>query len=187
MRVSILSLILLPVFCPAADYQVQGNIRYGSHPEAVLDLLQPRAPALQKRPGAILLVDDRAQMETYATPFIKADFVVANVEHRSRAIPGEAVSDIGDALTWLQDHADQYKVDRRRVIVVGAAKSGSLALLLASSAPAGSVAAVIRFAGIADTSDTLPSKGPPVLTIHADAGDIWPQIFKWLKKRKITS
>ena len=57
-RAIILSLFVFAALCRAADYQVEGNIRYSHFPENVLDILQSRAPALQNRPGVVLIHGD---------------------------------------------------------------------------------------------------------------------------------
>jgi acetyl esterase/lipase len=215
--------LLIALLAPAADYQVEGNVRYGSHPEAVLDLLQPRAPALEKRPAVVLIrdsgwwqTDKQSLVDQVAAPFIQRDFVVALVEYGRP-------EDVSEAIEWVRERADRYKIDPRRLVIVAASSGGRLALAVAASAKG--VAAVIDFFGILERSDPLLSqKGlPPLLAIHA-AGDapktaamiqtlkaggnnadmiatpgdshgiaaaamekLWPQVFKWLKKRKITS
>ncbi len=187
-----LVLIFLASLCHAADYQVEGNIRYGSTFANVLDILQPRAPALQKRPVVVLIRDGgwgpgdkESIVQQVAAPFIQRDFVVALVEYGQT----EASKDVLQAVGWVRDHADQYKIDPRRIIVIGASAGGRLALQAASLAPADSVAAVIEFFGATEASEPLLSKKglPPVLAIGPVTPEIWPQIFKWLKKRKITS
>ncbi|MBZ5611305.1 MAG: alpha/beta hydrolase [Acidobacteriia bacterium] len=241
-RAIILSLFVFAALCRAADYQVEGNIRYSHFPENVLDILQSRAPALQNRPGVVLIHGDglvqgqkESMVEQFAVPFIQHGFVVANVEYRlAEAASAEGVRDVLTAVDWFHDHAGQYKVDTRRIIVLGASAGGRLGLQAASFGPAASVAAVIDFFGVVESPDPLLSplahvrKGlPPVLAIHGDAdptvpydqsvrliqalksaGDdaelitvpggkhgftpaemdkLWPQIFKWLKKRRISS
>ena len=103
----------------AADYQVQGNIRYGPYPETVLDILQARAPALKNRPGVIVIHGGgwihgakEAMVEKYCVPFIEHDFVVANVEYRlaKAATAPAAVNDVLRAAKWFRDHAADYKV-----------------------------------------------------------------------------
>ena len=157
----------------AADYQIDGNVRYAHYAETVLDVLQASAPALGDRPGVILIhgggwvQGDKEQMvETYALPFIQHGFVVANVEYRlAKVAPAPAaVNDVLQAAQWFAAHAAQYKVDPKRIIAAGTSAGGHLALMSgmvpasADLGPVTKLAAVIDFFGIADVADQL--EGP---------------------------
>jgi acetyl esterase/lipase len=199
-------------------------------------------------------------LDQYCLPLIQHGLVVANIEYRlAKGAPAPAaVTDALQAAQWFHDHAMQYKVDPKRILVTGASAGGHLALMVGMTADV-KIAGVIDFFGIADVADQLegPSareyaaqwipeqpnrmdlakrmspltyvrKGlPPILALHGDAdpvvpyeqsmnltkairsagGDtelitvpmgkhgftprqmdeLWPQIFKWLKKHKISS
>jgi acetyl esterase/lipase len=267
-------LITFAFFAPAANYQIQANIRYDRHPETMLDILQARAPALEDRPGVIVIHgggwvegDKERMVKDYCLPFIEHGFVVANVEYRLAdvATAPAALNDVLKAALWFRDHAGDYKVDPKRIVVTGGSAGGHLALMLGmvpDSAGFGQpikVAAVIDFFGIADVADQVEGpnqreyavawipeqpdrmalarslspiiyvrKGlPPILVLHGDADPVvpyeqsvrltkalraasndtelitvpggqhgfeppemqkvWPQVFKWLKKHKISN
>lgn len=154
----------------ALDYQIQANIRYDHYGETVLDILQPSAPSLADRPGVIVIHgggwvqgNKEAMLEEYCLPFVRHGMVVANVEYRlARSAPAPAaVNDVLKAAQWFQDHASQYKVDRKRIVVTGSSAGGHLALMTAMTpASAGlgdpiKIAAAIDFFGIADVADQL--------------------------------
>src|SRR5579863_1397127 len=158
---------------PAADYQIQGNIRYDRYPETVLDIVQPRAPALANRPGVIVIHgggwvegDKEGMLQRFCVPFVQRDMVVANVEYRlAKSAPAPAaVEDVLKAAKWFQDHAADYKVDPARIVVTGESAGGQLALMTAvvpastTLGPVIKVAAVVDFYGIADVADQL--EGP---------------------------
>jgi acetyl esterase/lipase len=163
----------LLAFCglaSALDYQMEANIRYDKYPETVLDILQPKAPALGNRPGVIVIHgggwiegDKESTLDRYCRPFIRQGFVVANVEYRlAKAAPAPAaVSDVLQAALWFHDHAAQYKVDANRILVAGSSAGGHLALIVgmtpasAGLGPSVKIAAVIDFFGIADVADQL--------------------------------
>jgi acetyl esterase/lipase len=211
-------------FC--ADYQIEANIRYGTSPENVLDIVQSPAPALKNRPGVIVIhgaADKSSVMDKFCVPLAQHAFVVANVEYRtSEPAP---ISDVIAAAQWFHNHAARFKVDPGQILALGEGSGGTLALLLATTpasadlGPVTRIVAVINFHG-AVSSVTVRRGLPPILTIHGDedtqsvqltrslkeAGDdvelitvpggqdgfdaaemakLWPQIFKWLKKRKI--
>lgn len=256
----------------ALDYQIQGNIHYGRYPETVLDIVQPAAPSLGGRPGVIVIhgggwVEGNKEdmLELLCLPFVRQGMVVANVEYRlaKAAKAPAALNDVLNAAQWFHDHAAEYRVDPKRIIVVGGSAGGHLALMTAMApasahfGPSTKIAAVIDFYGIADVPDQLTGahpepyaaawipeqpgraelarrlspmtyvrKGlPPILVLHGDADDtvpygqsvtlvkalktagddaelitvpggrhgftpgqmdqLWPQIFRWLKKRKL--
>jgi acetyl esterase/lipase len=267
------SLLLAWCFAASAlDYQIQANIRYDHYPETVLDVLQPSAPSLADRPGVIVVHgggwvegDKEDMLELYCLPFVRRGMVVANVEYRlAKSAPAPAaVNDVLKAAQWFQDHAAQYRVDPKRILVAGGSAGGHLALLIAMApasadlGPSIKIAAVIDFFGIADVADQIAGpnpqpyamawvpeqpdrmelarrlspigyvrKGlPPILALHGDADttvpyqqsvtlvkalrnadddaelitvpggrhgftlaemdQLWPQIFRWLKKHKI--
>ena len=181
MRVSALFLLLgTTCVTRAADYQIQGNIRYDRHPETVLDILQPRAPALRNRPGVIVIhgggwVEGQKEdmLDRFCLPFIQHNFVVANVEYRlAKSAPAPAaVEDVLKAAKWFQDHTLDYRVDPARIIVTGESAGGQLALMTGmlpgstTLGPVIKIAAVIDFYGIANVADQLqgPNRRPYTL------------------------
>jgi len=96
--------------------------------------------------------------------------VVANIEYRlANVAPAPAaVNDVLQAAQWFQEHAAQYKVDPKRMIVTGESAGGHLALMTgmtpasAGLGPAVKIAAVIDFYGIADVADQVagPNQRP---------------------------
>jgi acetyl esterase/lipase len=255
-----------------AEFPTERNIRYSPYPETVLDVMQPRDPALKDRPGVIVIHgggwvygDKESMVDTYCVPFLEHGFVVANVEYRLAKIATApaAITDVLNAAKWFSDHASQYKVDPKKIVVMGNSAGGHLALM-AGMAPADTdlgpvtkLAAVVNFFGITDVGDQLggahrqdyavawvPEQNgrldiarhvspmtyvrkdvPPILTLHGDAdpvvpyehavmltnalkkvgakaelitvgggghgfspaqmNELWPQIFKFLKKQKM--
>src|SRR5271169_142590 len=121
----------------AADYQIEANIHYDHHAETVLDILQPRAPALKNRPGVLVIHgggwiggNKESMVDAFCAPFVEKGWVVANVEYRlaSSAPAPAAVNDVLKAARWFQDHAADYRVDPKQILVVGASAGGHLAL-----------------------------------------------------------
>jgi acetyl esterase/lipase len=168
-----LSLLGLASFALGADYQIEANIRYSLHPETVLDIVQPRAPALKNRPGVIVLHgggwvegDKDGMLETFCLPFVRQGFVVANVEYRLAQVAAApaAVHDVLEAAKWFRDRAADYKVDPNQIIVTGTSAGGHLAMMVGMApestgfGPSIKIAAIINFYGISDLPDQL--QGP---------------------------
>ena len=139
----------------------------------MLDILQPKAPALRNRPGVIVIhgggwVEGQKEdmLDRFCVPFIQRDFVVANVEYRlAKSAPAPAaVEDVLKAAKWFQDHTLDYKVDPAHIIVTGDSAGGQLALLAGmlpgstTLGPVIKIAAVVDFSGIADVADQM--EGP---------------------------
>lgn len=156
-----------------ADYQIDANIRYGKYPENVLDIVQSPAPALTNRPCVILIHGGgwregakENMLQEFAVPFVRHDFVVANLEYRlSKAAPAPAaVSDVLEAAHWIHEHAARFKIDPNQLVTMGDSAGGHLALMLAmvpaaaDLGPSTRIAAAINFYGISDVADQL--EGP---------------------------
>jgi len=149
---------------------VEANVRYGTHPENVLDILQPKEAAAGKRPGVLLIHGGgwtggtkEQRVEYAARKYLEKGFVVANVEYRlAKTAPAPAaVEDVLQAARWFRQNARRYGVDPNRIVVTGDSAGGHLALMVgltpksAKLGPPAKVAAVINFYGITDVEDQL--------------------------------
>jgi acetyl esterase/lipase len=158
--------------CSAADYQIEANIRYAHYGETLLDILQPRHPAIKDRIGVLVIHGggwtggSKEQALPFCLPFVGQDFVVADVEYRlAGAAPAPAaLQDVLAALKWFHDHAADYRVDPKRIIAVGDSAGGELALMAAmlpaqnEFGPVTKIAAAIDFYGVTDVRALL--EGP---------------------------
>lgn len=149
---------------------VEANIRYGTHAENVLDILQPKGAAAGKRPGVLLIHGGgwtggtkEQRVEYAAMKYLEKGFVVANVEYRlAKTAPAPAaVEDVLQAARWFRQNARRYGVDPNRIVVTGDSAGGHLALMVgltpksARLGPPAKVAAVVNFYGITDVEDQL--------------------------------
>jgi acetyl esterase/lipase len=188
-------LVVLLVFPPlvfCADYQIEANIRYAPYPETVLDIIQSPAPALKNRPGVIVIHgsgDKAGMLDKFCVPLAQHDFVVATVEYRSSEPAPAAISDVLAAAQWFHNHAARFKVDPDQILVLGEGSGGNLAVTVATT-PDSEIIAVINFLGdgVQLTKTWKGSAGDAeLIPVPAEMSKLWPQIFKWLKKRKIGS
>jgi acetyl esterase/lipase len=149
---------------------LEANISYGPYKETVLDILQPKAAANGKRPGAIAIHgggwvggSKEESGRRMCLRYVEKGFVCAAVEYRLAkvATAPAAVSDVLDAAHWFEEHAKKYNVDTKRIVVTGSSAGGHLALMVgmtpksANLGPAAKVAAVVNFYGITDVGDQL--------------------------------
>lgn len=157
----------------AAEYPTVANIHYDHYPETVLDVIQPRNPALQDRPAVIAIhgggwvQGSKEEMKPFAATWVERGMVVVNVDYRLAevATAPAAVTDVLNALKWVHDHSAEYKIDTNRLIVTGFSAGGAMALLAGMLPPEtkfGSVtkvAAVIDFSGITDVAQQVQGPG----------------------------
>jgi acetyl esterase/lipase len=177
-----------------ADYQIEANIRYGTFPENVLDIVQSPAPALKNRPGVIVIhgADDKSSvMDKFCVPLAKHDFVVANVEYRSSEPAPVPTRDVMTAAQWFHKHAERFKVDASQILALGEGSGGTLALWLvmapasADLGPVTRIVAVVNFYGAASfggAATTVRHGLPPILNIHGDEDLQSGQLTKSLKE-----
>ena len=149
---------------------IESNIAYDHYPETRLDILQPKTPAKEKRPGVIVIHGGgwvngtkEQQVESYCLRYVEKGFVVCNVEYRlaKAATAPAAVADVLNAAHWFEENAKQYHVDTKRIVVTGGSAGGHLSLMVgmtpksARLGPAAKIAAVVNFYGITDVADQL--------------------------------
>jgi acetyl esterase/lipase len=102
-------------------------------------------------------------------PYLEAGWVVFNVDYRltPQALAPAAVIDCRCALHWIADHATEFKVDTKKIVLSGTSAGGHLALItgmLPTDTPLDkscgtrtevTVAAIVNFYGITDVVDLL--------------------------------
>ncbi len=136
-------------------YKVEGNIKIGDKAAQMVDMLYPKdmkksdpaldAPA-KKYPGVIMfhgggwIRTSKSTMSSFYNRYLAHGFVVCNAEYRLADPTGQftpefapapaAVEDALRAAKWFYDHADEYNVDKNRIIVTGASAGGHLALMV---------------------------------------------------------
>lgn len=121
------------------------DVRYGPAPDHVLDVHAP-APAAGARPALLLIhgggwfAGDKSRLTPLARTLATRGFVVFNANY-TLAAPGRPgfptqVADVRAALGWVAANAARYGGDRLRIGVLGTSAGGTLAALLATSAPA---------------------------------------------------
>ena len=171
------------------QYETMANVHYrtAGNKELNLDLYLP--PRTAPVPTVVMIhgggwVEGSKEAEILgALPYLALGYAVVNVQYRlgRSALAPAAVEDCRCALSWVIAHADEYKLDPKRIVVTGASAGGHLALTT-GMLPAGSefdrtcpspgdfrwvggkepaqprVAAIVNWYGITDVADML--EGP---------------------------
>jgi acetyl esterase/lipase len=146
----------LTLAAPAADRRVA----YGADPNQFFDLRFPAtAPSEAAFPFVINIHGgfwraryDLAHAGHLCVALTQRGLVTANLEYRRVGNEGGGwpgtFSDISTAYEFLVEHAEEYNIDARRIVIMGHSAGGQLALFLAARAPL--VRGVISLAGVVD-------------------------------------
>jgi acetyl esterase/lipase len=145
-----LTVALLPLWVRTTP-----DLAYGADAAQRIDLLAPRWPARSPRPIVVMFHGGgwrggsrQDMLFTFCRYYLAHGFLVANVEYRLGSIP-PAVADARSALAWVYAHAEDYRIDARRVVVTGVSAGANLAMLAAFQSPR-RPAAVVNFYGVSD-------------------------------------
>ncbi len=129
-----------------ANTVVHGNVPYANdnNKKHLLDIYLPATPST-KRPlvvwvhgGAWMLNDkyaDMGYMKNTVKSFIDSGYALASIDYRystEAKFPAQ-IRDCNQALEYLYQHADEYKIDNSRIALIGFSAGGHLASLLALS------------------------------------------------------
>src|ERR1017187_10433961 len=148
---------------------LEANIAYDRFPDTRLDVLYPKAPSKEKRPGVIMFhgggwirSTKETMMRSFCLPYLERGFVVANVEYRVAGV-APAPAAVNDALTaakWFFDRSAQYHVDPARIVVTGASAGGHLALMVGMTPVSAGLGAAIPLAGLVNGYGGTGAGGP---------------------------
>lgn len=115
-----------------------------------------RHPLVMYLPGGGFVVAQFRMGRAQRGYVADAGFVVASMEYRTvgdGATYEDGLADVSDAIAYLRDHAEAYKVDVSRVVLWGESAGGYLAALAATRGVAGgSVVGVVDVVGASDLS-----------------------------------
>jgi len=172
---------------------VQRDVTYGvaGGQRLLLDAYLP--PAARARGAAVVIVHgggwaigDKADWLTEATALARAGLVAFSINYRlgTAGVYPRAADDVRTAVSWVQDHAAQYGIDRSRIGLFGASAGGQLVMLVGTvglgSAAVGRppVAAVASWSGPTDLASlAAPNRSPNPLGCGSDRACVafnWP-------------
>jgi acetyl esterase len=173
-----LALLALPFAAPAAT--VTNSIQYATRPTGPL-LLDASIPDGPGPFAAVIIVHGggffRGNKVTYVPPIFQplthANFAWFSIDYRlgPQGTAKDQIADLLSALAWVHQHAAQYKVDPKRVVLLGESAGAYLVDYVAITAPKDNpIAAVVSFYGPADLTYKATTMPPPMRTFFgADA------------------
>ena len=110
------------------------DLRYGPHPENLLDVYCPEEtegvlPAIISIHGGGWVYGSKELYAHYCLKMAKRGFAVVNFDYRlaPRNKYPDALEDCCAVLQWVQDHGQEYHIDRSNLFVVGDSAGGQLA------------------------------------------------------------
>ncbi|MCC6363570.1 MAG: alpha/beta hydrolase [Bryobacterales bacterium] len=180
-RLSVLSAALCAASLFGADFHDVEFAKPGGVPLTldahVPDGKGPFATVIIVHGGGWVNGNKRAYVTPLFQPLTDAGFAWFTINYRlapQYQYPA-AVDDVKAAVRWVKDHAGQYKVDRKRIALMGESAGGHLvALVGAQNEPSSRVAAVVDFYGPHD-----------LLKSTSDRGSVRPGVTKFLGVDKL--
>ncbi len=167
-------------------YDVTTDVAYltANNYELKLDIYMPRGltapnPTLVYMHAGGWVIGNKEGAFLFALPFLVKGWTVVNVGYRLAAVSPApaAVEDCRCALRWIVHNAEKYKIDPKRIVLMGHSAGGHLALTTgmlpvsagldrqcayllpslsrAEGEPEVPVAAIINWFGITDVADVL--------------------------------
>jgi alpha-L-fucosidase 2 len=167
MRSLITSLLLFTAVVPAAT--VTNNIEYAKRASGPL-LLDAAIPEGKGPFSAVIIVHGggftKGNKVTYVPPLFQpltnGNFAWFSIDYRLApgATAKDQVDDVLSALAWVHQHAAEYKIDRKRVALLGESAGAYLVDYVAMIAPQRTpIAAVVSFYGPSDLLLQFKGKG----------------------------
>ncbi len=137
--------------------------------------------------GGFIHGDKQTYVGPLFEPLSKGGFAWFTINYRlapQHRFPA-AVEDVERAVLWLHAHAGQYRVDRRRIALMGESAGGHLVSFVgAKHRPEARIAAVVSFYGPHDFADRAAQQGKLTDTVKAFLGveDLSPESMRRLRE-----
>ncbi|MGG5252391.1 alpha/beta hydrolase fold domain-containing protein [Neobacillus sp. SM06] len=118
------------------------NIQYGDKLEQKLDIYMPQRIPIGKKLPVILYVHgggwtggNKENVAEKPNFFIKKGYVFISINHRlsPKATYEEMASDVALAIKWVDSHAGEYQLDRRKINLMGHSAGGHLIMLVGTN------------------------------------------------------
>ena len=119
-----------------------GNIQYGDQSEQKLDIYTPKRIPIGKKLPVILYVHgggwtggNKENVAEKPNFFIKKGYVFISINHRlsPKVTYEEMASDVVLAIKWVDSHAEDYQIDRRKINLMGHSAGGHLSMLIGTN------------------------------------------------------
>jgi acetyl esterase/lipase len=191
---------LHPLF---ADVEVSRDVTYkettdssGRKVSLQLDVYRPKDDTATSRPAIIWVhggalsmgsKDQEGLERRYAEAFARRGYVTLSINYRLRPNPDadwngammDAMSDVASALAWLRANAEEYGVDRQKVVLAGYSAGAEIVTNLCYSdfvrgMDRHQVAAVVDIAGNTLFFSEPSEDSPPCLIVHGTGDTINP-------------
>lgn len=147
--------------------------------EPWVEFSRKRKPTLLYFHGGGWTEGDRTSRSLFLLPYIEKGWCVVTADYRllGKSNLLDCIQDCQLALSWVYEHADQYKFDTTRIVVSGESAGGHLALMTGLAANASrlnsinasmrhnlTVSAIINWYGISDVEKAVAFWNSPDYT-----------------------
>ncbi len=95
---------------------------------------------------------DKHDYWPYLIPYAEKGYITATIQYRLTdvAIYPAQLDDVISAINWLQDNADEYHIDKNKIVLVGGSAGGHLAMMAAYSDPSLNIKGIVNLYGPSD-------------------------------------
>ena len=123
---------------------------------------------------------DKHDYWPYLIPFAEKGYITATIQYRFTDVakyPAQ-LDDVTDAINWLKDHANEYHIDKNKIVLVGGSAGGHLAMMAAYSDPKLKIKGVVNLYGPSDLTTTYASEAESVIKLIGKSYKDAPEKYK---------
>ena len=123
---------------------------------------------------------DKHDYWPYLIPFAEKGYITATIQYRFTDVakyPAQ-LDDVTDAINWLKDHANEYHIDKNKIVLVGGSAGGHLAMMVAYSDPELKIKGVVNLYGPSDLTTAYASEAESVIKLIGKSYKEAPELYK---------
>lgn len=154
------------------------NVRYGSHVSQTLDVYLPENRSNQTKTivfvhGGFWIGGDKSELAGIAKQFRDKGYAAISINYRlantaENNIHPAQVNDLGEAITFIQERADEWDISGDELALAGASAGGHIALLYTYAYDSGN-----------DVKTVISLAGPTNLANMQNASPQQAQVVRW--------
>jgi acetyl esterase/lipase len=123
---------------------------------------------------------DKHDYWPYLIPYAKKGYITATIQYRLTdvAIYPSQLDDVISAINWLQDNADEYHIDKNKIVLVGGSAGGHLAMMAAYSDPSLNIKGIVNLYGPSDLTTPYARQIGSVQKLIGASYQEAPELYK---------
>jgi len=123
---------------------------------------------------------DKHDYWPYLIPYAEKGYITATIQYRLTdvAIYPAQLNDVISAINWLQEHAEEYHIDKNKIALVGGSAGGHLAMMAAYSDPSLNIKGIVNLYGPSDLTTPYAREIASVQRLIGKSYEEVPEIYK---------